>query len=105
MASLGVAQAWNLLRQRCEIVRNTAQTTLARLVEKGWLRQRADGNAHYFGVRRDAWVRGIVGQLVDTVFAGSTSRLIATLLDRQRISASEAERIRQLIDRAERGKP
>ena len=46
----------------------------------------------------------MVGQLVDTVFEGSTSRLIATLLENRRISSDEAERIRQLIDAAEKEK-
>jgi BlaI family transcriptional regulator, penicillinase repressor len=103
---MGVAQVWKLLGKRRRIARNTVQTTLTRLAEKGWLHVRTEGNACYFrAVRpRKAVVRGIVGQLVDTVFEGSTSRLIATMLENRRISTEEAERIRELIDRAEREK-
>ena len=103
---LGVAQVWKLLRERRRIARNTVQTTLTRLAEKGWLQVRSEGNAYYFRAARPrkAVVRGIVGQLVDTLFEGSTSRLIATMLENRRISPEEADRIRQLIDLAEREK-
>jgi predicted transcriptional regulator len=103
---LGVAQVWQLLGKRRRVARNTVQTTLTRLAEKGWLHVRRDGNTDYFRAARprNAVVRGIVGQLVDNVFAGSTSGLIATLLEDRRISSEEAERIQQLIARAERGK-
>ncbi|HEY4307810.1 MAG TPA: BlaI/MecI/CopY family transcriptional regulator [Pirellulales bacterium] len=103
---LGVAQVWQLLGKRRRVARNTVQTTLARLAEKGWLLVHRDGNTDYFRAARprNAVVRGIIGQLVDTVFAGSTSGLIATLLEDRRISSEEAERIQQLIARAERGK-
>jgi predicted transcriptional regulator len=101
---LGVAQVWKLLRARRPVARNTVQTTLTRMAEKGWLEVRPAGNAHLFRAARPrkAAARGMVGQLVDTVFGGSTSRLIATLLENRRISSDEAERIRKLIDAAEK---
>jgi BlaI family penicillinase repressor len=101
-----VAQVRKLLGERPRLARNTVQTTLARLAEKGWLAVRREGNADYYRAAppRNAVVRGLVGQLVDTVFDGSTSGLIATLLENRRISSEEAERIRKLIDRAEREK-
>jgi BlaI family transcriptional regulator, penicillinase repressor len=101
---LGVSQVWQALGGRRRMARNTVQTTLTRLAEKGWLRVRSAGNAHYFSALRPrkSVIRGMIGQLIDTVFEGSTSRLIATLLENQRIDPDEAERIRKLIDRAER---
>ena len=39
---LGVAQVWNLLRQRRKVARNTVQTMLTRLVERGWLHVRPE---------------------------------------------------------------
>ena len=45
---LGVAQVWQLLGQRRRLARNTVQTTLTRLAEKGWLHVRRDGNTDYF---------------------------------------------------------
>lgn len=104
---LGVAQVWKLLRSRRHVARNTVQTTLTRLVEKGWLRSRAEGNAFYFraALPRKSTLRGMVTRLVDTAFGGSAIGLVMTLLESGRISKAEARRIRQLIDRAQRKKP
>jgi predicted transcriptional regulator len=89
------------------VARNTVQTTLTRLVQKGWLRSRAAGNTFYFRAARPrkSTLRALVTRLVDTAFGGSASGLVMTLLESGRISTEEAERIRQLIDRAPRRKP
>jgi predicted transcriptional regulator len=103
---LGVAQVWKLLSSRRPVARNTVQTTLTRLVEKGWLRSRAEGNTFYFRAARPrkSTLRALVTRLVDTAFGGSASGLVMTLLESGRISIEEAERIRQVIDRAPRRK-
>ena len=100
---LGVAQVWKLLGERRNVARNTVQTMLTRLVEKGWLAVRAEGNAFYFQARRprESTLRGIVGQLVDTAFGGSPTGLVMALLEDRRITADEADRIRELIDKAQ----
>jgi predicted transcriptional regulator len=103
---LGVAQVWKLLSSCRPVARNTVQTTLTRLVEKGWLRSRAEGNTFYFRAARPrkSTLRALVTRLVDTAFGGSATGLVMTLLESGRISTEEAERIRQLIDRAPRRK-
>jgi predicted transcriptional regulator len=100
---LGVAQVWKLLAERRDVARNTVQTMLTRLVEKGWLTVRAEGNAFYFQASRPraSTLRGIVGHLVDTAFGGSATGLVMALLEDRRITASEAQRIRELIDKAQ----
>jgi BlaI family penicillinase repressor len=100
---LGVAQVWGLLSDGRRVARNTVQTMLTRLVDKGWLQARAEGNAFYFRAARarKSTLRGIVGQVVDTAFSGSASRLIMTLLEGRRLSVDEAQRIRRLIDKAQ----
>lgn len=103
---MGVAQVWKLLGERRSVARNTVQTTLTRLVEKGWLQARAEGNTHYFRpsrARRPA-LRGIVNQLLDSAFGGSASGLVMALLENRRLSAEEAERIRKMIDDAQEEK-
>ena len=104
---LGVAQVWKLLGKRCAVARNTVQTMLSRLAERGWLRARAEANAFFYrAVRtRDSSLRRIVGNLVDTAFDGSAAGLVMTLLESRRISPEEADRIRALIDDSSRGKP
>jgi len=100
---LGVAQVWKLLGGRRPIARNTVQTMLTRLTDRGWLQARAEGTALVFRAARPrkAAMRGIVGQLVETAFAGSAGDLIMTLLESRRISPDEGVRIRELIERAE----
>lgn len=100
---LSVAQVWKLLREQRTVARNTVQTILTRLAEKGWLESRSDGKTFYFRAARprSSTLHSILGQLMDTVFAGSASGLVATLLESRKLSAKEARRIRELIDRAE----
>jgi len=99
-----VGDVWKALSARRKVARNTVQTMLARLKEKGWLHGRTEGHAHTYraAVPRDATLRKMAQRLVDVAFGGSTEGLLAALLDRRGVSREEAERIRALIDQAER---
>jgi predicted transcriptional regulator len=103
---LRVAQVRRLLSDRRRMARNTVQTMLTRLVDRGWLQSRAEGNAFCFRAARarKSTLRGIVGQVLDTAFAGSASGLIMALLEDRRLSSDEAQRIRRLIDRGQEDK-
>jgi predicted transcriptional regulator len=103
---MGVAQVLRILSSRRAIARNTVQTMLTRLVEKGWLDARAQGNAFCFRAARPrkATLRGMLGQLLDTAFAGSASGMVMALMEARRISPEEAQRIRELIDKVPEGK-
>jgi BlaI family penicillinase repressor len=97
---LGVAQVWRLLSSRRTVARNTVQTMLTRLAERGWLQSRAQGNAFYFRAARprNSALRGMLAQLLDGAFGGSASSLVMTLMEARHISPAEARRIRELID-------
>jgi BlaI family penicillinase repressor len=103
---LGVAQVWKLLSERRRVARNTVQTMLTRLVEKGWLRARSERTAFCFRASRPrkSTLRYMVSQLLDTAFGGSASGLIMTLLEARRLSPDEVRRIRKLIDDAQEAK-
>ena len=100
---LGVAQAWKLLSERRSVARNTVQTMLTRLTERGWLQARPEGTAFCFRASRPrkSTLRYMVGQLLDSAFGGSASGLIMTLLEARRLSPDEVQRIRKLIDRVQ----
>jgi BlaI family transcriptional regulator, penicillinase repressor len=102
---VGVAEVWKAIGRKREVARNTVQTTMARLCERGWLHARPDGNAFVYRATRPrgSVVSKMVGGLVDRVFGGSLSGLVATVVESRSISAEEAERIRRIIDAAERG--
>ena len=80
---------------------------LHRLEEKGWLVARAQANAYYYraGVDREQALGGMLSGLVDMAFAGSTSNLVMALLQNQRISTEEAQRLRDMIDASEKETP
>ncbi|MFO1022464.1 MAG: BlaI/MecI/CopY family transcriptional regulator, partial [Planctomycetales bacterium] len=82
--------------------RNTVQTTMTRLVEKGWLKHHAEGNTFLYKATqpREKTRRRTLRQLLDTAFHGSTEGLLLTLLGDQRLSQDEADKIRNLIDQA-----
>jgi len=97
---LGVAQVRQMLSSRRAIARNTVQTMLKRLADKGWLHARAQGNAFVFRAARPrkSTLRGMLGQLLDSAFGGSASGLVMALMESRRISPAEARRIRDLIE-------
>ena len=99
-----VAEVWEVMCSRRPVARNTVQTLMTRLEEKGWLGHVEDGAAfRYFPRRRrEATVQGIVQHMVDTVFAGSADSLVMALLEGRGVSPAEAERIRVMIEQAER---
>jgi BlaI family transcriptional regulator, penicillinase repressor len=101
---VGVAEVWKALSRRRAIARNTVQTTLARLHERGWLKARTEGNAFFYSAarpRRSVLAR-MAGRLVDTAFGGSASGLVAAIVDSRRLSEEEVRRIRRIIDDAEK---
>ena len=102
-----VAQVWKTLAERRKVARNTVQTLLARLEEKGWLEHRCDGNAYFYSacVPREATRRDLVERLLETAFEGSAEGLVMSLLSERGVSKEEADRIRALIDEAEKPKP
>src|SRR5262245_61094828 len=102
-----LVQVWSVLAARREVARNTVQTQLTRLVEKGWLLYQARGKAFYYraAVPRENARSRVVQRLVDAVFGGSAEGLVMSLLDGRKLSREEADRIRALIEQAEESNP
>jgi BlaI family transcriptional regulator, penicillinase repressor len=101
----GVAEVWRELSQRRALARNTVQTMLTRLHERGWLRAREVGNAFVYSParKREPVLARLVGGLLDSAFGGSASGLVAALLKGRRLPPDEVARIRALIDQADKG--
>jgi predicted transcriptional regulator len=99
----GVADVWKILADRRGVARNTVQTLMVRLEEKGWLTHREDGGYLYSAtVAREDAQRQSVQRMVDTVFAGSAEDLVLTLFSSGTVSKEELERIRKQIAAARR---
>src|ERR1700730_12846839 len=93
-----VTEVWKALSAKRKLARNTVQTMLVRLEDKGWLSHREEGGGFRYVARRarEATLRRIVGRLVETAFAGSADSLVMALLQGRGVSKEEAERIRAL---------
>ena len=104
-AGAGVMEVWKAVSARRRVARNTVQTTLVRLEEKGWLshREGEKGGFVYFAKRpRGSTLRGMVSRMVETAFGGSADDLVMALIQGRGVSREEARRIREMIDKAER---
>ena len=102
-----LGDVWRELNRKRPVARNTVQTLLSRLVDKGWMTYRVEGKTFHYSaaVPREATLRHVAQRLVETAFRGSTEGLVMALIEGQKLDSEEANRIRDLIDRAERGEP
>ena len=76
------------------------------MVEKKLARRTEEGRVHRYqaGVEESDTQRRLVADLVERAFGGSTAGLVMQALSSQAASAEELERIRDLIDRAQKEK-
>lgn len=98
-----VGEVLEILAARRPIARNTIQTVMNRLEERGWLKRRKIANAYRYAaaVPREATLQRMVSQLVDSAFDGSAEGLVLALLEGRGVSEDEAARIRKLIEESE----
>jgi predicted transcriptional regulator len=99
-----VADVLEQLRLRRAVSRNTVQTMLSRLEEKGWLTHREEEGGAFFYVptiSRDENQHQVLRRVVDTVFEGSAAGILMALLQDSSITREEAARIRRMIEEAE----
>ncbi len=98
-----VSQVRAKLAQKRDVARNTIQTMIVRLEERGWLKHREEGRTFWYAAKRPrAASLGIkVAQMVDRLFAGSPEEMVTALMEYRGLSPAEADRIRSMIDAAE----
>ena len=102
-----VSEVWEELATRREVARNTVQTLIVRLEEKGWLQHREAGRRFVYVAARPQKVSlgAKVVQMIDRLFAGSPEDMVTALIEYRGLSPEEAERIRTMIDQAESAAP
>ena len=102
-----VSEVWEELARRREVARNTVQTLIVRLEEKGWLQHREVGRSFIYAAARPKTVSlgAKVAQMIDRLFAGSPEDMVTALIEYRGLSPQEAERIRTMIDQAEAAVP
>ncbi|XZE53727.1 BlaI/MecI/CopY family transcriptional regulator [Planctomycetaceae bacterium SH139] len=85
------------------VARNTVQTLMVRLEEKGWLRHVQRGRKFVYSAARtrSKSLGARVAHMVDFMFAGSPEQMVNALLEHRSLSESELQNIRELIEQAE----
>jgi predicted transcriptional regulator len=70
------------------------------MFDKGLVRRKRSGRGHQWSaaVTQEAAARSMVGKIVDGIFDGSASRLVAHLVEGGQLSAAELKELRELID-------
>lgn len=98
-----VTEVRDALAGRRQLARNTVQTMIVRLEEKGWLKHRENGRTFVYSANlpRTTSLGAKVTQLVDRFFAGSPEEMVTALLEHRGLSKDEADRIRSMIESAE----
>ena len=99
---LSVSQTRAILSEERDVARNTVRTLLERMVEKGWLKYRADGRTYLYSaaVPRQTSIGERVIDVVDHVCGGSPEAMVTALLDYRGLTEEELSRIRQMLDQA-----
>lgn len=98
-----VAEVRRALSPRRPLSRNTVQTVLTRLEDRGWLKHRDIGRRFVYtaNVPRKTSLGAKVVQLIDRFFAGVPEDMVSALVEYRGLSRDEAQRIRAMIDDAE----
>lgn len=98
-----VSQVRHALAKKRDVARNTVQTMIVRLEDKGWLRHRVEGRTFIYSAARPrvTSLGAKVAQMVDRLFGGSPESMVTALIEYRGLSPAEAERIRLMIDQAE----
>jgi len=86
------------------IAHSTVQTLLRGLEEKQAVAHRAEGRTFVFYalVQEDEFKETATRDLVERVFLGNTSQLVAHLIEDENVSRDELDEIRKLINRKRR---
>ncbi len=78
----------------------TVKTLLGRLVRKGVLRYRTEGNRYVYSpaIPRQRYVRQESASFLDRVFGGETAPMLLHFVRNTRLSAEEIEELRRILD-------
>ena len=101
---VSASEVRDVISRRRHLARNTVQTMLVRLEEKGWLTHRQRGRTFYYSAKRPRRMNlgSRVTQMIDRFFGGSAEEMVTALLEHRGLTKEEAKRIREMIEESER---
>jgi predicted transcriptional regulator len=97
---LSLSELCEVLRRERDVATTTVATMLKVMLDKRLVRRKRAARGHRWSaaVTQSAAARTMVGKLVDGVFDGSASRLVAHLVEGGQLSAQELNELRELIE-------
>ena len=100
-SELGAVHA--ALNEHRKVALTTVATMLSVMLGKGLVTRKKSGRAFAWSPRmtRSKAARGLVGKVIDGVFDGSAERLVAHLLEDQKLTDTEREEVLRLLQNAE----
>lgn len=91
------------LSEKREVFYTTTLKTMQVMHSKGYLDRDTSQRAHIYSpsLARDNIQKNLLGGLRDTLFSGSTARLVISALGNDKPTSAELEEIRKIIDQIE----
>ena len=95
-----VAEVAEALPARLGLAYNTVLTTMRILEQKGYVSHEEEGRAYVYHplIQRDDAAKSAVGQLVSRFFGNKSTALALRLVEEQRPSDDELQRLKKLIE-------
>lgn len=102
---LTVGELWEAIRPNRDVSRNTVLNLVDRLEKRAWLKRRKDQGVFRYAaaVGRQPVEAQLTADFVEEFFEGSAANLLMSLLGTQRLSKSDIERLKRLIDQKAKG--
>jgi BlaI family penicillinase repressor len=97
---LTIGEIWDAIRSGRDVSRTTVLNLVDRLEKRGWLKRRKQQGVFRYtaSVERQSVETQLASDFVDEFFDGSAANLMMNLLGSQRISKSEIQRLKRLLD-------
>lgn len=100
---VSVSEVREVLQERRDVARNTVQTMIVRIEQKGWIEHRSIGRTFVYRAiqPRTTTLRQRLDDLMSSAGRGSAEALVTALLEDVSLTTDAADRIRDMIDEAE----
>jgi predicted transcriptional regulator len=100
---VSVSEVRDVLQERRDVARNTVQTMIVRIEQKGWIDHRSIGRTFVYKAiqPRTTTLRQRLQDLMSTAGRGSAEALVTAMLEDVSLTKDAADRIRDMIDEAE----
>ncbi len=100
---LTIGEIWDEIRAGRDVSRTTVLNLVDRLEKRSWLKRRKDQGVFRYAaaLERQSVEAQLAADFVQEFFDGSAANLVMSLLGSQRISKSDIQRLKKLMDEKE----